>query len=913
MLTIATMTPAKAGSYYKENYYAEAEQVEFSQWWGKGAESLGLSGQIHAPKVFRHVLQGFTPDGQQQLRADPPKGKEARAGTDLTFSAPKSISIAALVGGDQRLVAAHDKVVNRILSLVETRYAETRINKQVTPVDNLCVAKFLHDTNRELEPNLHTHCLVMNIAQDEVGVWRSGVNQKLYQHRILLGRIYQNELAHEVQQLGYGIEMRGDGYFELQGYTREQIEGFSDRHQQILEYLNTEGLEDTTANRVRALFATRKAKQYDVDRQALLAEWQNTAAELAIEHPTPYPGSLVIGKEKNLAVLVEQAIRHSEERTAIFTQEELEAFILAEPTGKTFQAIEWTIDANPRLIRGKRTRRKYATAQSLTRERLTIALMEKGHNQLSPMVNHQEISLPESLTSSQAKAVSHALSSPDRVLGWVGVAGAGKTFTLKTLVNIAKAQGIEVSGFAPDASSAEVLSDEVDIATDTVAYHLLQQNEATQRRQLWIIDEAGKLSSQEAYQLLQKSHEQNAQVLLVGDPKQLTAVNAGAPFKSLIDNGLSVSHLKDFLRQKDSIIARAVQLTYHNLGAEAIAWLQKHGKVSETPDIETWAVQMAEAYLRLDEAEQAETLVLSGTHRERHAIIQQLRQGLKKAGRIQETEYETETLHRKDMTEEQKQHARFYAVGDVLIPLKDHNCLKRSKHYRITQLSGDDITLDDQVVLNMKGLKYPLKTEVFVKSNLSIAVGDRLKWTRNNRPQKRTNGREFTIIGIEPITRLVSVVDDKGRLDEFSLDDLNHCDHALVGTVYSSQGKTAKQVFVSFGNDPTVNRESVLVALSRAKYEVKIWTTNAQKLGELADISHNQLNPSELLREQGIKLTPPPAPLHLQEDHCPDTVNPQDSGKITQENNNHEVHQPQIEQGLQHLQQKQKPKRKIRL
>ncbi len=863
MLTIATMTPAKAGSYYKENYYAEAEQVEFSEWWGKGAEALGLSRKISDGKVFQNILQGLTADGQKKLRAAPPQGKEARAGTDLTFSAPKSVSIAALIGGDQRLIEAHEEAVNQMLTLIETRYAETRINKQITSVDNLCVAKFLHDTNRELEPNLHTHCLVMNVAQDEGGQWRSGTNSNLYHHKILLGRIYRNELAQAIQKLGYEIETRADGLFELKGYTREQIEGFSDRHQQILAYLEAERLEDTNENRIKALFETRKIKQHHVDRQSLLAEWQNTATELSIEHPTPCPGNPVI--EKNLTVLVEQAIRHSEERTAIFTQEDLETFILTEPTGRAFQAIELAIDANPRLITKKKMR-KYATAQSLAREKATITLMQAGQGQLEP-IPMKKTQLPEVLTTSQAEAVNHALCSQDRVMGWVGVAGAGKTFTLQTLVNIAKAQGIEVSGFAPDASSAEVLADEVGIATDTVAYHLLQQNEPTKRRQLWIIDEAGKLSAQEAHQLLRKSHEQNAQVLLVGDPKQLTAVNAGAPFKSLIDNGLSASHLKDFLRQKDSIIARAVQLTYHNLGGEAIAWLQKHGKVSETPDLETRAAQIAAAYLRLDEAKRAETLVLSGTHRERFSIIHQIRQGLKREGGIQHTEYLTETLSRKNMTEEQKQHARFYAVGDVLIPLKDHNSLKHSTHYHVTKIVGDDVTLNESITLNMKGLKYPLKTEVFTKNQLPIAVGDRLKWTRNNRPQKRTNGREFTIIGIDPLTRLVSVVDDKERLDQFSLDDLNHCDHALVGTVYSSQGKTAKQVFVSFGNDPTVNRESVLVALSRAKYDVKIWTTNAQKLGELADISHNQLNPSELLKEQGIKLTPPPAPLHLTEEH----------------------------------------------
>ncbi|MGB2926070.1 MAG: MobF family relaxase, partial [Limnothrix sp.] len=357
------MTPAKAGSYYKENYYDEEDQIEFSEWWGKGAELLGLSEQINDPKVFRHMLQGLTADGQTKLRAAPPKGKEARAGTDLTFSAPKSISIAALVNGETQLLEAHNRVVDRMLNLIQERYAETRVKKQHQKIDNLCVAKFLHDTNRELEPNLHTHCLVMNIAQDEVGVWRSAANRKLYRHRILLGRMYQNELAYEVQKLGYEIEIRRDGYFELKGYTREQIEGFSDRHQQILEYLKTEGLEDTTENRITALFATRKTKQHHVNRQALLEEWQAEAEQLAIQHPIPNAENPI--RTTNLAELVAQSIRHSEERTAIFTSEDLEAFIVSEPTGKSFDEIEAKIQENPRLIKRKNQARKFATEESL--------------------------------------------------------------------------------------------------------------------------------------------------------------------------------------------------------------------------------------------------------------------------------------------------------------------------------------------------------------------------------------------------------------------------------------------------------------------------------------------------------------------------------------------------------------------
>ncbi|OKH17655.1 MobF family relaxase [[Limnothrix rosea] IAM M-220] len=865
MLTIATMTPAKAGSYYKENYYEEEDQVEFSEWWGKGAESLGLSGQINDPKVFRHMLQGLTADGQTKLRAAPPRGKEARAGTDLTFSAPKSISIAALVNGERQLLEAHNRVVDRMLNLIQERYAETRVKKQHQKIDNLCVAKFLHDTNRELEPNLHTHCLVMNIAQDESGVWRSAANRKLYRHRILLGRMYQNELAYEVQKLGYEIEIRRDGYFELKGYTREQIEGFSDRHQQILDYLETEGLEDTTENRITALFATRKTKQKNVDRRELQQQWQAEAQKLDITHPTPKPSPQKV--ESNVPELVAQAIRHNEERTAIFTSEDLESFVVSQPTGQSFDEIETAIKANPRLIRRGDRPAKFATEESLEREKMTVAIMLDGQNRLPPILQNQEIHLPENLTISQTVAINHALKSQDRIVGWVGVAGAGKTFTLKTLVNIAKNQGIEISGFAPDASSAEVLGDEINITTNTVAYHLLENSEPSTKRKLWIIDEAGKLSAQEAYDLLQKSRFYNAQLLLVGDPKQLTAVNAGAPFKSLIDNGLSSSQLKDFLRQKDPILARAVQLTYYNLGAESIVWLNKHDKITESESLEARAEQIAATYLDLTETERSQTLVLSGTHRERHAITSRIRQGLKQEKKLTDQDFIINILSRKNMTEEQKQHARFYEVGDVLIPLKNHNCLKRSQRYQITKIEAENITLDDRITLNFKGFKYPLSTEVFTQHHLNIAEGDRLKWTRNNRKDKRFNGREFTIQAIDPETRIAKVTYDSGRQDQFSLDDCNHVDHAIVGTVYSSQGKTTDRVLVSFGNDPTVNRESVLVALSRAKYDAQIWTPNAQKLAELADISYNQTNPSELLKEQGIKLPPPPAPLHIEEKH----------------------------------------------
>lgn len=244
MLTLANFNTTQAKTYYKrENYYSQEEAQANSEWRGLGASQYQLSGSISDLDAYEKIVDGLSPDGKTQLRQKQNhKGKKERAGVDLTFSAPKSVSLACLVGGDSRLEEAHRNAVRRTIDLIEERYAFTRINDERVKTGNLIVAVWHHDTSRELDPHLHSHCLLMNCTQSPDGKWRTLSNEEFFRNKILLGQIYRNELALECRKLGYEIEPHPKELFEIKGYTREQIEAFSKRHEQIKEKLAEIGL-----------------------------------------------------------------------------------------------------------------------------------------------------------------------------------------------------------------------------------------------------------------------------------------------------------------------------------------------------------------------------------------------------------------------------------------------------------------------------------------------------------------------------------------------------------------------------------------------------------------------------------------------------------------------------------------------
>ena len=229
-------SPSQGVGYFeKDGYYAKDDGVhrEASAWAGQGAAALGLSGPVD-PERFRSVLEGEVPGGRRLGRKEIDGSITHRPGRDVTLSAPKSVSLMAMVGGDERIVEAHDRAVAATLGWIEKNAVETRMRDPATGAmvraggQKMVAACFRHDTSRNLDPQLHTHAVIANMVQGEDSKWRTMVDDGLFNGKMAIGAIYRAELAQGLKGLGYGIEKtHADGRFEIEGVPREVIDAYS--------------------------------------------------------------------------------------------------------------------------------------------------------------------------------------------------------------------------------------------------------------------------------------------------------------------------------------------------------------------------------------------------------------------------------------------------------------------------------------------------------------------------------------------------------------------------------------------------------------------------------------------------------------------------------------------------------------
>lgn len=348
MINITTITAKSIGgvvSYYADgadDYYAKDGQS--MQWEGEGAKALGLTGDVDQVR-FRELLNGKLSDSQKLHRPVKANAKE-RLGYDLTFSAPKGVSLQALVHGDHRIVQAHDQAVKAAIQEAE-RLAMARSTTQgkthIEHTNNLAVGTFRHETSRAKDPDLHTHAFVLNMTQRSDGQWRALTNDGIVHSATHLGNVYKAELAKELQKAGFDLRYdRKSNTFDLAHFSDEQIKAFSSRSRQIEAALAEQGLDRDSATQAQknvASLSTRDRKEAGVNREQLRQEWQQRAAELGIDFDSrEWAGvggrnvverNSVPGVDPSMTVAqnadrcVEFAIRSATERQAIVKEREL--------------------------------------------------------------------------------------------------------------------------------------------------------------------------------------------------------------------------------------------------------------------------------------------------------------------------------------------------------------------------------------------------------------------------------------------------------------------------------------------------------------------------------------------------------------------------------------------------------------
>lgn len=280
-----------AGYYEREykrgDYYTRGTDAAVSpgRWYGLGAADLGLRGDVQQDD-FVAVLEGRAPTGEQLVEAQLATGHR-RAGWDFTCSADRTVSIAALVFQDERLVEAHAAAVVRALGELET-FVQTRARggSEVLTTGRMVAATFRHESSRDLDPQLHTHVVVLNLTRRDDGQWRALYERPLFQAQRFATAVYRSEMAQAIERLGYRIEVRRGGSVGIGGFEREQIEVFSKRRGAIEQYARSIG-KTTREVGQEAAFGTRGAKRQDIDEHSLLRGWRQSARALGLD---PRPG-----------------------------------------------------------------------------------------------------------------------------------------------------------------------------------------------------------------------------------------------------------------------------------------------------------------------------------------------------------------------------------------------------------------------------------------------------------------------------------------------------------------------------------------------------------------------------------------------------------------------------------------------
>lgn len=881
------LSAGQAETYYqqdyankKENYYSERGEIN-GNWYGRLAEEWGLDGEVTSEQYARLVAGQDPNTGEQLIRLVPSRdvinnfGEESstsehRAGWDATFSAPKSVSLVALVGDDERVRVAHRESVNQALEVFE-QYVQARGggNKPAITTGKMIAAQFEHTAARPdhetsyAAPQLHTHVVIMNMTKTEDGQIRSVQPLELFRSQQYATAIYRTHLAEKLQSLGYQVEVEArTGAPQIKGFSSEYLQEASPRReevkkeaQEMKERLEREGatVKEGAGLNQAAARTNRLSKRYDHAqmRQRALemdARYDNQTKRTvreAIER-----GQLRFSQDE-IAKRAQEAVTfardNATEREAVTDMRKVMADALRRNLGlTTYEAV--ASELHQRIERGEfveiireRRPREATTQRMLEMEKSNIETMLNGQGQHSPIVGHDARQTVDAiaerqelrLNDNQRTAVEQILTSRDQIIGLQGGAGTGKTTALSVLREAAEKEGYEVRGFAPTTRATKQLA-ESGIQSETLQKFTRRRPEVpTNHNRLFVLDESSLASTRNLHKFFARLEAQD-KVLLVGDSRQHQAVEAGTPFEQFQKHGMATVQLSEIVRQRKPELKRTVEKLSAREMREAIDSLERQGRIVEIAGTNQRLKAIAGAYCENPES----TLVVSPRNRERVQLNSLIHRQLQRDGKVSRDDHQmTVYVNRQDMTGTERTFANAYvpgediirynraskvyavSVGDyALVTAKNHKENEVTVHFE----SGRELTYNPQ---RLSGVS------VYREAKREFAEGDRVQFRAPFTEKRIANGELATIakIGDEEMT----VKFDGGREVSFEREKFRHLDHGYAVTSHSSQGTTVDRVLINADTQESrvlLNDRMGYVAVSRAREDAIIYTNSIEEL-----------------------------------------------------------------------------------
>ena len=857
------------------------------QWFGRGADALGLRGPVD-PQTLNAIIRGELPNGDVLgTRPDPATGeRQHTGGWDLTFSAPKSVSVLAEITGNRELFKAHNDAVKAAVTWLEEEAATIRrtgwLGKKTQLTGNLVVAMFQHDTSRAQDPQLHTHALVLNATQRDDGGWRSLHSRPLFEHKMAAGNVYRAALALSLRRAGFEIERtHADGRFEIASVPKEVIETFSKRRADIdakLAEWNQEG----PAMSANAALKTREHKRplsMNERREAWVAESAALGfdpAQALREGRSAGDRMAPVTQVERLAIL-RNAIDRLSEREAAFTNADLIGATLAAGMGKL------DVEATKRVA-GDATRTKgidlyearigerkaWTTPKAAQQEQRIEAQVERGRDSADAILGRRQVDkqLKNSpLNEGQRDAVKLIVSSKDQFVAIVGRPGTGKTTMVGYVKQILDREGYTAIGMAPNGAAAKelaeggrlgvartVASQVARVGRDVARLRGMAPGERDRlmegfRKQVWIVDESSQLANADMRKLIQLASFTGAKVALIGDPAQLEAINAGRPFDRLIKTGIRHVEMTEIHRQHNLEDRVLVQTAIDRDISKAMTLLdpkiRELGGNREAELVRRW----------WESGDRSQTLMVSMRNEVKTRLNDRAREYLQDAGELgQQTE--ARQLFPVFGQKADRGHAASYKSGDVLRFGRDYAKMEigQDTYWRVLNVDGktsiNRLTISDgeQILsFDARDARTALRhAEHFRPRTTTLAVNDRIVWNRPDRDRKLVNGDVLTVEGVSKRGVIARTPD--GRTVDFApKPDIvaggthqdQHWEHYYATSLYKSQGKTADRVLVDapVQDAHMLNHHAFLVGVSRHRESLTFFTDDKAELAKR--IIHN--------------------------------------------------------------------------
>ena len=887
MLTISKpLSAGQAQTYHKEefanaqdNYYSEGDRIR-GEWHGRLAQEWGLRGEVQE-EHFQRLANGQHPVTGEQLvrhqtareyvnaRGETVSTMEHRAAWDATFSAPKSVSLTALVGEDEAVRQAHRDSVKVALNEME-RFVQARMggNRLPETTGKWVATTFEHDSARPVNgyaaPQLHTHAVFFNLTETKNGEARALQPHELYRSQQYATAIYRSELALRLKGHGYEIERGKSGQPEIAGYTREYLGASSPRSQQIQAYLEQQGVKGAGAAQIAA-HQTRDdklpgiahvemqrmhkemAERFGNQPEQVVQAAHSNEVERHVTSRQPLESALTYAQDKNL------------ERQAVTDERDLMRDALKRSMGEASfgevrERFEKRIESGSLIeVEGKSPARAFTTEKMIQYERDNVSEMRKGQGQHGVLVNSETWQSVKHnhthLSASQRTAVEQTLATRDKIVGLEGVAGAGKTTSLSAIREAAEREGYQLIGLAPTSRAAHKLA-ESGIESHTLQQQLIRNEAPTDgQKRIFVIDESSLASTKQMNEFFHRLHSSD-RVLLVGDTRQHEAVEAGRPYKQLQEAGMQTARLGEIVRQKDPSLKEAVEQLARGDVFGGVASLDQQGRVHEIVNHQERMSAIARDYSRHPEG----TLVISPDNESRRELNSLIHRELQNRGDVSNDERKLRVLEsRQEMTGADRQWAGQYEPGDVVRYSRGSKTegIKPGEYARVTGVDEKEnrLTIErEEGTLKTYDPRRLSGVSVHREAEREFSNGDRVQFTAPSRELHVANRDLGTVEHVNSNGDL-RIRMDSGQEVRFNIREHPHLDYGYAVTSHSSQGQTADRVLIHVDTEKSellVNNRFAYVSVSRAQHDAHIYTNDGSKLSRSLSRESSQRTATEV-------------------------------------------------------------------